>query len=342
MLKHYLTGQLWPFAGILTDAPDATAAGGPATAADSAAASTAGTDSDGTGTGDDADMAPASDAGAETSAGTEGTVDDDSLDFGEDDNAHTRPADERLRAVLAKNKKLYNRLNRMKPVYDRVRGLELDRVLHDARTFGELRESIANARPDEVLRLLGLDRATSRGAEPEQDADLFDLGALPFDLDNPVNQLIGRVLETVNRQQREIKRLSSGHQNIEQRTAREAQAQRLSAWRSATAAAASKIENRGVRLLFNDALEHAFVHQEQQRAAGRRPRSVEFIVNHYLTNLGVSDKTRKLANDAMRQRTAERTATLSKQPASSGTPAGPNDQPAKTWEDARRRMTAAG
>jgi hypothetical protein len=352
MFKWWIT-QHWPGV-VCCHTPDAAGGGGGADPTGSGAASTAADTSAGAATDGD-EGAVGERRTATPDDGQDAAVEESLEDLLAEasDPLDARPLEERLKALSARNKKLLRKLTRMDPVYSRVRDLDLDEVLGQARGFQEARE-LARTDRDGFLRFFGLDSPSSRASrasdegEADANAPVIDLKALPFDPNlNEVNRFFYTLAEQVNVLAQDNKQLRAIAQGVDSRQQRESYVTRGRAWKSAIDTAAAQIvgpdgrPNAGVQTVFKDAMAHAFRAEEGKRAHGQRALSVEFLVNHYLKQLGISKDVQRRANDAMRQRGAERTAALPRQQTASGAPAtAQGDQPFNLAA-ARKRLTQA-
>lgn len=340
-VRYLMAAGLGSMVRLCLDTVDGGGGGGPAGGGGSPAS--AGDQTTNTGQAADPGGPPAADPGTEPPAGEESLED---LLAGEE-NLSELPIHEQLRRVNAQNRKLLKRAAKMHGIYGRVKDLDLDSTLEDARAMGRLRDMLRED-PDAARRYLGLDASPERttrtdSRETEAPADLFDLTKLPFDpAETPVNGMFLQLLKTVNA-------LHKGYGELRgqfTQTATTAERQQTETfrreWHSVMNTAAKQIQNEGTRDLFKDAMLHALNAENRKRREGKRYYSPEFLVNHYMRKLGVGQQTQQRAAEAVRQRGAERTARLGPQQTATGTPASARGNQKLNLATARQRMMSLG
>jgi len=307
-----------PWVGVLWDAPNADGGAGgagstgseaPSTGADGSAGAD-GTDAEGSAAGG---RQPADAQGAAATA--EETIDD--LLDAEDDPLS--PLDSRLKAVSGRNKKLGRKVRAWQPIIERVKDLDLDTTLREAQAYRELQELASTGDPGarrRLAQLVGLDDYTPAdraAATTDETPDPIDLKNLPFEpKENDGNAFIYRLAETVNAQARELRALKAGVDAGEKRSAQTAATMRKQTWGDKLGAALGQIQDPGIKMLLKDAVYGAFRDNEARIARGERPYAVDFILNRYLKQVGASKDTQQRARDAVRQTTAQKTASLTK------------------------------
>lgn len=352
-MRMFLAGFTpWVGLAVLTDIPTADGGGAGGGPTGGGAPSTGAADPAGPGDAGDAGaegIDPSATPAAAAEPATEESIED--LLAGDDDpNEALRPADERIKALADRRRKLQRRLAKMAPVYQRMEGRDIDAVLSNARNYEQLIE-LAQSNPTLARQLLGIDAAPAAAparaagdAPPADDAaalGLIDLAKLPFEANSDVNKFFYKLAEDFNSLKKELHATRELAKGADQRLSSEAKTGRTRNWKSAIDSAAGQIPDEGLRDVFTDLMKHAFNAEEQKVTLGQRAFAPEFYVNHYLKKLKVNADTQRRAQDAVRQRGAERTAALPRQQTGSGAPAPVNGNVRIDMAEARRRMLAA-
>jgi hypothetical protein len=346
-MKLDLVSLVQSFGAVYTAPPDAASAG---------VAPAGGAPSPGAGSGDAPDAGDlesgADDAGDDLGAAADdqnaGDTDDlDALlgDDEDDDQAgQTRTAEDRIKALNAKNRKLRKRLLKSKGTLERLGGVDLDDLITRARQYDALQ---ANAARNPRLRALlsggddedADDRAPARrpGARNHDDDPPFDEAKLPFDPnENEANRYFAGLARDNHELKRTVRQLTARFEQFARQDSARSEATQREQWGSVVTAAAKQISHDGQRKIFRDAVVGAFNNPKI-----RERYTPQQIVSYYLKELGVQPQQAARANAAARQRVAEKNRTLPRHPAQGGSPA-PARNPKETLADVHRRIRHVG
>lgn len=278
------------------------------------------------------DDAGGSDAGTKPAGDDD---DDDDLGVEEDFKDtpfHTHP---RFQSLTKKYNKLRRQVQRLRPVADRVKGVDLDAITVKARVADEL-QAVLGRRPD--LRKAYMD-ALSGVDEPaaREEGEDFDPSKLPFNIDDDV----GKYFVAQHREMLDLKKqLRAALGELGGVKQRETQSERKAYeghWRSATESAAAQLPD-NVKDLFQDAMYGAY---RTALAEGKKPNPQTFI-NSYMKTLRarglITAKAAQRGSDAAAQRIAENNRHLPRRPAGGGGAASPREGKPELVADVNRRL----
>lgn len=329
--------------GVFCDAPDANAgAGSHAQGADAGDMPDAGDPSDG-------------DAGVEANADAgDDAIDDDSLLLGDEDDEqlNTRSPEEQLRAMRKANRRLRRNAIKHRSTLDRLKGVDLDSVFHQARQFQELERNIArNPRLRAVLQggTDTPDTREGRRASPEPELPplptTFTADTLGFDPDeSPANKAAANLFAHVARMSKQLEQLSKLQPTVEnldrtfttQRTATE-----RAEWQGALSSFETELRkaipgNELVVTLARDAMIGAY------QSRGQHGKSAKQIVQGYIDRLVKAGQITKnqgqRVSAATQSRMANHNSTLPKSPAGGGTPSSAQGNQRPTLKDVHARL----
>lgn len=338
----YGTGGFAPF----MDAVDATGAGGGADLSDAGDGSQPSGDAVADeGAGDEG-------AAAGDDAGREEALEDLLLDEDEDGQAE-RSHEERLKAVAKKNRKLKRQLAKLLPLSERLKGVDLDRLVARAQQYDDLSAQI---RSNPKLRALihGDADEPEKGrrtpaAEPEEQ---FDESKLPWDPnESPVNRRMTDMARESFELRKQLKQLQARIDGVDGRETARTEAQVRDTWKTTILSATAQIKDDGVATVFRDVMIAAY---ENPKVRGKY--TPQQLVSHYLKVLKINPAEAAKANAAAaktgngngavrtaatQQRIAEQNKSLPRTVATNGSPApARSDKP--TLGSLRKQVAAAG
>jgi hypothetical protein len=340
----YFTGGFAP----LLDAADAGGAGG---GADLGGGGDDSQSSDASADGEDAGDEGVASAGDEPAR--EEALEDLLLDDEEDDNQAARPAEERIKALAKKNRKIRKQLAKLLPLSKRLQGVDLDDLVLSKRQYEQL---AAQIRDNPRLRALFNGDAEEPATERRTPAtevveEQFDEKVLPFDPnENPTNRYFANLAKENFETRKLLKQLQGRLDGVDGREQQRSESQVREVWKSTIVSAAAHIEDEGVRDLFKDALAAAYRDPEV-----RKKYTPQQLVSHYLAKLKVDPSEAAKANKAAAKtatattpvrtaatqaRIAEQNKTLPRTVAAGGSPA-PARSNRPTLTSLRKQITGA-
>lgn len=318
-LFPWLTFSLGGPFGVLSDTPAVDAGGGGAAAPV--------VDAGGAGDGGDPSTGGADlvDAGA---ADTE--PDDDDLLFAEDQEQPGRSEAEQLAALRKANNRLRRRFAKAKPVYDRVKDLNLDELQARARDYDSLSRDprVRAALAGEQTPTADRGRAESSASKLPALPTEFTAETLGFDPnESPGNRVIAAAIQHVAELSKKfaaLEKLQPTVEHLERSANARAATEEAGAWQTGLTSMLGKLKAAapGNELLVTLARD-AFVGAYHSRAShGRTPQQV---VDHYLGQLQKTGQISKQAaatvSAGVKAQIAAHNQTLPKSPAGGGSPA---------------------
>jgi hypothetical protein len=284
--------------------------------------------------------APDDDATGRPDAGTkpDGEVDDDDADVEEDFSDtpfHTHP---RFKALTKRYNKMRRQVERLRPVAERVKGVDLDALTVRARVADELQQVLAR-RPD--LRRAYMDALSGEGEPPPRDELAeFDPQKLPFNVEDDVGKYFVAQHQRMLRLEKELREAKGELGSVRQRESETERRSYQGHWKAATESAATQLPE-NVRELFQDAMYGAY---RTALAEGKKPNPQTFV-NSYLRSLRgrglITAKAAQRGSDAAAQRIAENNRTLPKRPAGGGSPGSARGDKPELVADVNRRLKNA-
>lgn len=268
------------------------------------------------------------DAGAQA-----GGADDDDADDDDDYSDVPFKDDPRFKAAIKKLKKQGRQLSRMRPVYSRVKDVDLDTVLTKARTADEFQGVLAR---DKKLAKQVLE-AMSGLHQPEADAEeQFDPKSLPFNTDDDAGKFFAQMVKDMRQMSKELKVTKEELAGLKTAGQQQSRAEVMRTWQGATKAAAAQVPE-WARDMFNDAVYGAFREAELKG----KQLDPQRVIKHYLAKLPISDKQKAAAAAAGAARAANRNSNLPRVPQTPGVPAG-SRKAGETVADVNRRLRGGG
>jgi len=281
------------------------------------------------------DDAGRSDAGTKPDADDE---DDDEPGVEEDFSDtpfHTHP---RFKALSKRYNKMRRQVARMRPIAERVKGVDLDTLSVKARVADELQQ-VLGRRPD--LRRAYMDALS--GADepaPRDEVAEFDPEKLPFNVDDDVGKYFVAQHRTILALQKQIKELGGDIGSVKQSNAQSARKAYEGQWRVATESAAAQLPE-NIRDLFQDMMYGAY---RTALAEGKSPNPQHFV-NTYMRSLRgrgvITARAAQRGSDAAAQRIAENNRSLPRRPAGGGSAAGAREGKPEFVADVNRRLKRA-
>lgn len=345
-MKLDVVSMVASFGAVFTAPPDgasagvAPAGGGASPAPGAADGGADAGDLDG-GTDDGADLGTnADDANAADADDLESLLVEDE---DEDQPGQTRTAEDRIKALNAKNRKLRRRLAKHSGTLQRLNGVDLDDLVTRARSYDALQQSAAS---NPRLRALlnggdaddADDRAPGRRSPARRDDDPdFDEKTLPFDPNaNEANRYFANLARQNHDMQRTLKQLTRRLDGVQQQDTQRSEASQRREWGTVVKEAGAQITHAGQRKLFQDAVVGAFNNPNV-----RAKYTPQQIVSYYLKELGVQPRQAARANAAAAQRVAVKNQSLPRHPAQGGSPASARN-PRERLADVHRRIRQVG
>jgi hypothetical protein len=246
---------------------------------------------------------------------------------------HSHP---RFKALTKRYNKMRRQVARMRPLAERVKGVDLDALQTRARVADEL-QSVLQRRPD--LRKAYMDALSGFGEEPaaRDEAADFDPQKLPFNVDDDVGKYFVQQHKTILSLQKQLKEAMGELGGVKQSNAQSARRAYEGQWRAATESAAAQLPD-NVKDLFQDAMYGAY---RTALAEGKQPNPQHFV-NSYIKSLRarglITAKAAQRGSDAAAQRMAENNRNLPRRPAGGGSPHGPRDGKPELVADVNRRL----
>jgi len=276
------------------------------------------------------------DAGG-SDAGTRPDADDDDEEPGVEEDFSDTPfhSHPRFKALTKRYNKMRRQVARMRPLADRVKGVDLDALSVKARVADEL-QAVLGRRPD--LRKSYMD-ALSGADEPavRDEAAEFDPQHLPFNVEDDVGKYFVAQHRTILALQKQIRELGGDLGSVKQSNAQSARKVYEGHWRTATESAAAQLPD-NVKDLFQDAMYGAY---RTALAEGKQPNPQHFV-NTYMKRLRerglISAKAAQRGSNAAAQRVAENNRSLPRRPAGGGSAASPRDGKPELVADVNRRL----
>jgi hypothetical protein len=308
---------------------------------------------------DDPALGEAGDDAAERHAGSEGEGEDDDVDLvagrDDDDDDDTRPLDEKtFRKLLKDNRRLKRKVAKNVAVNARLKGVDLDGLMHAASQYQALQQRLQNNARLRRLLIEGRDDAddedggtpatTRRPAVPQQDEPFNEQvpwntadesGKYFLEQARTVHQLRGQLRTMLADHQRALKRIDS----LEGGVQRDRQSAIESRWAAGIDAAAKQIKDPNIRDLFLDSVKGSY-HYARMNGKTLDPNAT---IKHYLKKAGVNPTTQRIAAGAAAQRMAQRNQSLPRHQA--GGPGAPTPARAtkeRTVADVSRRIRQIG
>lgn len=346
----YFAGGFAP----LMDAADATGAGGGADPGDGGdgsqpsdgAVDDGGDPNDGAALGEDADREEALEDLL--------TADDDDEPL--DQTGRARPAEDRIKALAKRTKKLQRRLAKLLPIAKRTEGIDLDDLITKARNYDSLERRIAS-NPRLARAIYGDaddDQDTGRASrrQPAQEPEeQFDPSSIPFETETESGKYLANLARENFELKRQQRQLAQRLDQLHGAQTATVEASERSQWLAARDAAVAHIKDEGVQTLFKDAIAAAY------KDRGSHRKSPQQVINHYLKVLKVTPQQASAAANAaaaaatkggkpagapatgaaQRQRIAEGNRTLPRTPAPVGSPA-PARQQRETVAQVNKRL----
>lgn len=297
----------------------------------------------------------AADAGADTGAGDAEPSDDDLLFEQEEPGANARTPEEQIQALKKANNRLRRRFGRVKPLADRLKDVDVDRVMARASRYDELEAAIQrnpklrallgdNNDSDDDQPTAGRDRTASASKLPPLPTE-FTADTLGFDPnESPANRVLANAIAHVAQLAARVEQLAGLDktvkgldQSFRQRTEGEARSQ----WKAGLDMLTEKVKAAmpGNELLLDavtDAYKAAYLSRAQH---GRNPQQV---VDHYLAKLVKSGQVTKKQADTVsagvKAGIAERNRQLPKSPAGGGTAANVKGDKKESLRDVHKRI----
>lgn len=275
------------------------------------------------------------DSGSSTE-GTQPGADSDDDDEVEEDFSdvpfHEHP---RFKSLTKRYSKMRRQLSRLRPVADRVKGVDLDALTVRARVAEQLEQVLAQ-RPD--LRRAYMDALSgSDQPGPRDEASEFDPSKLPFNVEDDVGKYFVAQHRTILNLQKQLQQAVGELGGVKQVHAQSERKVYEGGWRMATESAASMLPE-NVRDLFQDAMYGAY---RVALAEGKKPNPQSFV-NTYMKRLRerglITAKTAQRGSDAAAQRIAENNRNLPRRPAGGGSAASPRAGKPETVADVNRRL----
>lgn len=276
-------------------------------------------------TGDDGGDPDGADAGA---GGDDDEDDVDLLAGGDDDDLDpNQPIDEKkFRKVVRELRRAKRRIAKQLPLTQRLRGVDVDRVIANARQYEALEQRL-RSNPRLLQQLMhgaeGDDdtggQPASRRAPSQTDPEwLQDDDKFPFDVTTPSGKFFAqqmRSMYTANATvQSDLRRALKRIETLEGGIQQERTQQVRSKWVEGMEAAARQIKDPNLRDMFKDAVRGAF-HYAQSNGQRLDPNKV---IGHYLKKAGVNPTTQRIAAGAARQRMAQSNQQLPRHQAGGG------------------------
>lgn len=292
-------------------------------------------------------------AGAEGAEGHADEADDedqdqDPLDLltSRDDDDQTgqagRTLEDRYKALSKRSRKLEKSLKKSLPVQQALReaGVDLRTLLNRHTTLANMEAAIErNPRLRALFNGEEEPPASRRESGRREEAPEVKY---PFDTDDEVGRFMSGFHQEFRTQQTALddrldrieKALDNRVGGLERQTATQQRVSVEREWKTAADAAAAKLD-KGVQTMFRDAVHSAM----QAMMAGRIRATPQQIIDHYLKDLKVSDKTKQTASAAAKQRIAEGNRQLPRRPeAGRGSPASPQSRHVPRMEEFNRGL----
>jgi len=275
------------------------------------------------------------DAGG-SAAGTkpvEGADDDDEVD----DDFSDVPFNEhpRFKSLTKRLGKMRKQISRLRPVAERVKGVDLDTLTTRARVAEQLEQVLAQ-RPDLRKAYVDAISGADQPAARDEMAD-FDPSKLPFNVDDDVGKYFVAQHRTILDLQKQLKTALGEVGGLKQTQTQSARKVYEGNWRMATESAASQLPE-NVRDLFQDAMYGAY---RTALAEGKTPNPGAFV-NTYMKHLRerglITAKAAQRGKDAAAQQIAEHNRTLPRRPAGGGSAASARTGKPETVADVNRRL----
>jgi len=283
-------------------------------------------------------------AGDDDAGDREESLEDLLVDGDDDEHADDqRTADQRIKALSKKNRKLRRQMAKYLPALKRLGTVDLDDVLDRARRYNDFEEA---ARRNPKLRALvrggddvddDADDDTPRRGRKTDAAPEFDESKLPFDPNkDAVHRYFADVAKGNHELRHQITQLMKRLDGFETRDQQRGEASAKSQWTSAIKAAGEKITDKKIAKLVRDAMIGAF------NTPGVRGRySADQVLNHYLKEYGADPAQARRVKDAAKQRIAERNKHLPRHASTGGMAAGARDGKREKLSDVRKRLSRA-
>jgi hypothetical protein len=269
----------------------------------------------------------------------------------EDDDQRSRPAEERVKALAKRNRKIRRQLAKLLPLSKRLEGVDLDHLVTSTRQYEQLAQQI---RTNPRLRALlngDAEPAQERRTPAREVEEQFDESQLPFDPnENPTNRYFADLARRNFEMNKQLKQLYGRVEGHDAREQQKTETQVREHWKNTILTASAQIKAKGVQAMFKDALASQFRDPDV-----RRKYTPQQLVGHYLAQLqqdGLITRAEATATAraaaaaapartaATQQRIAEHNKTLPRTVAVGGHPApARSDKP--SLASLRRKITGA-
>ena len=262
-------------------------------------------------------------------------ADDDDAEIEEDFSDTPFNNHPRFKSLTKRYSKLRRQVARMRPIAERVKGVDLDSLSVKARVADELQAVLgrrADLRKAYMDALSGVDEPAAR----DENAD-FDPSKLPFNVEDDVGKYFVQQHRTILGLQKQLREALGEVGGLKQTQTQSAKKAYEGQWRSATESAAAQLPD-NVKDLFQDAMYGAY---RTALAEGKTPNPQHFV-NTYTKSLRarglITAKAAQRGSDAAAQRIAENNRNLPRRPAGGGSPGSPRDGKPETVADVNRRL----
>lgn len=300
-------------------------------------------------TGDFGDPGDSDAGGDHQAAGGGDQDDDDDLLFGDDEpeQGRRRTVDEQIEALRRKNRKLRTRYGKAKPVLDRLKGVDIDRLIARATEADRLEAMLREPRS----RFAGDgDREPRRPAEPALPSlpDQLTAETLGFDPEaSTANRVLANTVAHVNRILKQVAQFQGVMPTVEQlrqsvvsdRSTRESQE-----WSGAMQSLEAELKQAGVGKFVRTAAMDAF--RAAYRDRGQHRMSAKAIAQHYIGLMqqdgSITKKQAGQLTAGVQARMANHNRTLPRSPAGGGSPSSANGNQKPTLKDVHTRLKRYG